>query len=261
VPQASEDVDIAAMMFSMITESAEWTVMTWNLQGSKSTDLDRVADVIDEAAPGVVLLQEVREPQANQLAERLAMTVTWDEKHHPFRPFRRSRAEGAATLTPYALEDPGHARVSDATSMRSYRRRIVQWAVVRRADGSALRTFNVHLSPHDFESERRAEANRIHDIASSFDDDHPIVVGGDFNDDATDEIIEILPGVEPIPSPPTNPSERPTDRLDHILVPVTATDIAVHVPDGGNAWAELSDHLPLTTRFTLVAVTARAAVT
>lgn len=240
------------MMCAMNTAGGPWTVVTWNLQGSQKTDLARVTDVVTAAEPDVVMLQEVRRPQAEQLAERLDMAMTWDEKHHPFRPFLRSRAEGAATLSPHALEDTGHARVSDVTSIRSYRRRIVQWAVVRRSGRSMCRVVNVHLSPHDFVDERRVEAQRIHDIALSFDDDHPLVVGGDFNDNGTDEIIEILPGVEPIPSPPTNPSDDPTDRLDHILVPASATNVSVWVPAGGPQWAELSDHLPLTTRFDLV---------
>lgn len=241
----------------MVTGRADWTVMTWNLQGAKSTDLVRVAAVITEASPDVVLLQEIREPQADQLAEKLGMTAAWAEKHHPFRPFHRTRAEGAATLTPHSFDDTGDARVSDAMSMRSYRRRIVQWAVIQRADGSACRTFNVHLSPHDFEEERRTEANRINDIALSFEDDEPIVVGGDFNDADTDEIVDILPGIEHVPSPPTNPSDDPTDRLDHILVPATASDVSVYVPAGGDEWAALSDHLPLTVHFTLTATGTR----
>ncbi|WP_158412404.1 endonuclease/exonuclease/phosphatase family protein [Ilumatobacter nonamiensis] len=235
----------------MSTGRAEWTVMTWNLQGAKRTDLDRVVKVIAGGSPDVVLLQEIREPQADQLAEELSMTAAWVEKHHPFRPFHRTRAEGAATLTPHTLDDAGHARISDAMSMRSYRRRIVQWALIERGDGSACRTFNVHLSPHDFEEERRIEANRVNDIALSFEDGYPIVVGGDFNDADTGEIVDILPGVEHVPSPPTNPSGDPTDRLDHVLVPSTAVDVSVFVPAGGAEWSELSDHLPLTVQFTL----------
>lgn len=247
------------MMWPVVAGVDEWTVTTWNLQGSKPTAIDRVAAIVCAAAADVVVVQEVRHSQARSLADRLDMVMTWGEKHHPFRPFLRDRAEGAAILTPHDLEDPGHARVSNAGSMRSYRRRIVQWAVIRRLDDSTCRIVNVHLSPHDFADERRTEARRIHDIAIGFGGDHPVVVGGDFNDDATDEIVDILPGIEPVRSPPTNPSGRPTARLDHVLVPESAGNVSVTVPEGGRDWAELSDHLPLTMRFTLARLDANAA--
>lgn len=226
-------------------------MLTWNIQGSKRTDLERVAEVILGAGPDVVVLQEVRRPQAEALAAALQMAVTWDEKHNPWRPFRSDRAEGASILTPHRLLDHDHRRISDAGSMRSYRRRIVQWAVIRRPDQSACRVFNAHLSPHDFADQRRREAGRIESIADGFDDDLPVVVGGDFNDAGTSEIVDILPGIEPVPPPPTNPSVHPTDRLDHVLVPPGTTDYSVFAPDGGAEWAELSDHLPLTARFSL----------
>lgn len=236
----------------MSSGDGEWSVLTWNVQGAKPTDVRRVAAIVADAAPDVVVLQEVRRSQSDALATALHMSSTWSEKHHPWRPFRSDRAEGAAILTPHSLTDVGHRQVSDVDSMRSYRRRIVQWAVVARPDESAVRVFNVHLSPHDLAEERRTEARRINDIAAEFGADHPLVVAGDFNDAGTTEIVDILPGVEPIPSPPTNPSERPTDRLDHVLVPPTATDVSVSAPDGGTEWAELSDHLPLTVRFSLI---------
>ena len=81
----------------METAGREWTVLTWNLQGTKRTDLDRVAAVIAAEQPDVVALQEVREPQAAALATRLDMTSVWNEKHNPWRPFFPRRAEGAAT--------------------------------------------------------------------------------------------------------------------------------------------------------------------
>ena len=225
--------------------------MTWNLQGSEDTDLDRVAKIVIEAATDVVVLQEVRRPQAEHLANELSMEFVWHAKHHPTRPFRRGRAEGAAILSSHTLLATGHAQVSDASSKRNFRRRIVQWAVVERADGSSCRFFNAHLSPHDLAAERRAEAVRIAGLVDGFGADHPVVVAGDFNDPGTSEIVDILPGIEVFAPPPTNPSEDPIARLDHVLVPPAARQVSVSAPAGGLAWAALSDHLPLTVRFTL----------
>ena len=235
----------------METVRLEWTVMTWNIQGTKRTDLDRVAEIIAAARPDVVALQEVRRPQAHALADVLDMRHVWDEKHHLLRPLFPGRAEGAAILTPHTLSDPGHERISDATSMRTYRRRIVQWAVVQRADSSAYRVFNTHLSPHDMADERLAEATRITALAAALGDSPPSVVAGDLNDAGAPEIIAALPGIEVLTPPPTNPSKHPTERIDHVLVPPDASDVSVSVPAGGPDWAALSDHLPMTVRFAL----------
>jgi endonuclease/exonuclease/phosphatase family metal-dependent hydrolase len=229
----------------------EWTVLTWNLQGSKQTDLDRVAAVIASEHPDVVALQEIRKPQAAGLAGRLDMSSVWNVKHHPWRPFFAGRAEGAAMLTPHVLSDAGHTQVSDARSKRNYRRRIVQWASIERADHTAHVVFNIHLSPHDMREERRAESIRIADLARSLGAGPPLLMVGDLNDTGSPEVIANLPGIEVLAPPPTNPSDRPTASIDHVLVPAQARDVSVSAPAGGAEWAELSDHLPLTVRFTL----------
>lgn len=233
------------------TVAHEWAVLTWNIQGAKPTDLARVAEVIAAESPDVVALQEARRPQAAELADRLAMSSVWNEKHHPWRPFFPRKAEGAALLSPHTLSDTNHAAVSDARSTRNYRHRIVQWGLVERADGSAYRVFNLHLSPHDMHEQRRKEAARISAIARSLTDSPPSIIAGDLNDQGSPEMITLLPGIEAIAPPPTNPSDAPTDCIDHVLVPPAASAVSVSVPAGNLVWAELSDHLPLTVRFTL----------
>ena len=229
----------------------EWTVLTWNIHGTKSTDVQRVAEVIEVAAPDVVALQEVRRPQADELAERLAMTAFWTEKHHPWRPLFPSWAEGAAVLTPHRLRESDSVRVSDVGRKRSYRRRIAQWTVVERADGAAYRVFNLHLSPHDLHEQRRREATYVSEIARTVGDAPPQIVAGDFNDQDDPGIIGLLPGIEAIAPPPTNPANAPDRSIDHVLVPSESRSVSASVPAGGVDWARLSDHLPLTLRFTL----------
>lgn len=229
----------------------EWAVMSWNIQGTKGTDLDRVAQVIAAQTPDVVVLQEARRPQAGLLATRLSMSHSWIEKHHPWRPFFPGRAEGAAILTPHRLLSPGHAQISDESSKRSYRRRIVQWATIERDDASRSRVYNAHLSPHDLVAERLAEAGRIAAIVVAHGDAAPVVVAGDFNDAGEPEIIATLPGIEMFPAPATNPAGAPSKALDHVLVPASATHGSISTSSGGPQWAELSDHLPVTVRFRL----------
>jgi len=235
----------------MRTIGREWTLLTWNIQGTKRTDPDRLAEVISAESPDVIVLQEIRKPQARKLAERLSMTHCWAEKHHPFRPFFPGWAEGAAILTPHTMTDADHAQISDASSKRSYRRRILQWATVTRDDASGYRCYNAHLSPHDMGAQRLAEARRIADIVTSHGDAPPAVIAGDLNDAGEPQIIATLPGIEVLSAPLTNPASAPTQALDHVLVPVDATDASVGAPSGGDDWAALSDHLPVTVRFTL----------
>lgn len=235
----------------MSAVSRTWTVVTWNLQGSKRTDLDRVAAAIRAEAPDVVVLQEIRRPQARTLGTSLGMQRWWAQKHNPYRPFLTGRAEGAAILTPHDLTDCDHAVISDATSKRSYRRRIVLWATVTRSDHSAYRVFDAHLSPHEMAAERLAEAGRVSTIAARLGDASPTIVAGDFNNHAEPDVIDALPGRELSPAPATNPSESPDQHLDHVMVPTGSTLIDMSVPIGDHGWAELSDHLPVTVRFGL----------
>lgn len=228
-----------------------WTVLTWNLQGSKSTDLERVARVIRADSPDVVALQEVRRPQARALARSLAMRHCWAPKHNPYRPLWSERAEGAAILTPHELTDADHMVISTVTSKRSYRRRIALWATVVRADDSAVRVFDAHLSPHAMSAERLAEAHHISAISARLGDTLPVIVAGDLNNHGEPAVIGALPGDELSPAPATNPSESPEQRLDHVLVPHGSTLIDTMVPRGDEGWAELSDHLPVTVRFEL----------
>lgn len=236
----------------MTSRRLEWTVVSWNVRGSRRTDLAAVARFLRVQAPDVVALQEVRRPQADSLAAMLDMAHTWAFKHNPFQPFLHRRAEGAAIMTPHGLSAVDHAVVSDATSTRSYRRRIAQWALVRRPDASAYRVLNVHLSPHDdAAAARQREAERIAAVARDLGDAPPTVVAGDLNDDGEPAVIATLPGVEHLAPPASNPAGRPTRHLDHVLLPADATGVSVSVPAGGASWAALSDHLPVTVRFSL----------
>ncbi len=221
--------------------------MTWNIQGAKSTDLDRVAAAIAEQAPDVVLLQEVRRGQADELAERLSMQHHWAEKHNPLLVIR-ALAEGAAILTPHRLTDTGSRVIRNAWRC-SYRRRIATWGLVERSDHTAYCVINVLLSPFDRAPERLEEAQLIAGGIAELGDAPPTVVGGDFNDANEPAVVEAFDAIDAHTGAPTNPADTPTQRLDHVLVPTDATVLDVTVPDGGAEWAALSDHLPVTARF------------
>jgi endonuclease/exonuclease/phosphatase family metal-dependent hydrolase len=231
--------------------AGHWTVLTWNVHGSARLDVAAVATAIRDRSPDVVVFQEIRERQAASLATTLQMRYSWSLKHAPFTKLMWWRAEGMAILTPHLLDAVGHTEISDDQPRRSWRRRVAQWGLVGRADRSMLMIYNLHLTPHDDADSRRAEAACVSALAAGIGDEPPVVVAGDFNDADDPSIIEILPGVEHVVPPMTNPSEAPTQVLDHVLLPASASNVSVTVPAGGAAWAAISDHLPVTVRFDL----------
>jgi len=228
-----------------------WTVLTWNVHGSERPDIAEIASAISAESPDVVTVQEIRKQQAASLATRLQMRYSWSLKHAPYTRLMWWRSEGLAILTPHLLDAVGHTEVSDDQPIRSWRRRIVQWGLVGRADRSMLMIYNLHLSPHDDAGARRAEATRVSELVADIGSDPFPVVAGDFNDAQDPSIIDMLPGVEHVVPSMTNPSEAPSQLLDHVLLPADATNVTVSVPSGARAWAAISDHLPVTVRFTL----------
>jgi endonuclease/exonuclease/phosphatase family metal-dependent hydrolase len=232
--------------------SDPWCVLSWNVHGSTEPDVDALANAIRTQAPDVVALQEIRSHQADRLARALGTRYTWALKHAPYTRLMRRRAEGMAILTPHLLDAPGHTEVSGGESMRSWRRRIAQWALVGRPDRSMVLIVNLHLSPHaEGVEHRRAEADRVTDIVDRIGGDLPAVVAGDFNDEGDPSVIARLPGIEHEVPAPTNPADAPHQVLDHVLLPPDASDVAVDVPGGSPEWAAISDHLPVTVRFRL----------
>ncbi len=84
---------------------------------------------------------------------------------------------------------------------------------------SMLMIYNLHLSPHEIADSRRSEAARVNEIVAAIGDDPPPIVAGDFND-AGRPVDHRRPPRRSSTSLPsnTNPSEAPTQALDHVLL-------------------------------------------
>ncbi|MGD9996234.1 MAG: endonuclease/exonuclease/phosphatase family protein [Ilumatobacteraceae bacterium] len=222
-----------------------WRVMTWNIRGSARPDPDRIAEVIAGQQPDVVALQEVRRGQARALAAALGWRHVWTRKHYPYTPLAWWTAEGLAILSPHPLESTTSRSLTPGTSTWTYRHRVVLIATVRRGEES-LRVHDTHLAAHHQPDARIDQAGRIASIIG--DESVPVIVAGDLNADGEVEVIRPFHavGLRDAGSGPTHPSTSPRRRFDYVLVPARATVVDAHVPDGGDAWRELSDHLPLT---------------
>lgn len=224
---------------------------TWNVHGSARPPIDRLAAAIADQAPDVVAVQEVRASQARALATALRMESGWTRKHYPYSRILYRKAEGMAILTPHGLGSTGSAKLSLGVPSSSFRRRVVQWADVARDDGARLRVYNAHLASGEDVYERRAQAARLARVIADHGDDLPFVIAGDLNDDTDVEVIAALPGVEHLAPSASNPSDVPSQTLDHVLLPGGAIEVGTSIPAGGEDWADLSDHLPLTVHFAL----------
>jgi endonuclease/exonuclease/phosphatase family metal-dependent hydrolase len=223
--------------------------MTWNVRGAARPDVGRLAEVVDGQRPDVVVVQEIRRSQARSLASLLGWQHRWTRKHYPYSSLAWWLAEGLAIASPHALTHPARRSLTPGVSTWTYRHRVVLAATVRRHDTS-LRVYDAHLAAHRNPDDRIAQAERV---ATMIDDERPpaAVVAGDLN--APGEIEVIRPfhrvGLRDPGGGPTHPSMAPRRRLDYVLVPEHARVIEQHSPDGGDAWRELSDHVPVVVEF------------
>lgn len=227
-----------------------WRILTWNLRGSASPDLEVVADVIRSYSPDAVAVQEIRRWQASSLAGRLGWQHAWARKHHPFTPLAPWLTEGLAIMSPHPLADVVHRSIAPGMSTWSYRHRIVLAATVRRGTDS-IRLYDTHLASGGAAADERiAQARRV---AALVNGERPrtAVVAGDLNDADELEVIRELhaAGLRDPGGGPTNPSIAPRQRLDHVLVPDQARVTELDQPDGGDWWWALSDHVPVLVAF------------
>ena len=234
--------------------SATWVVTTWNLLGSEQPDIAAVAAHLRSFDADVVGLQEVRRAQARRLGRLLGWRVAWRRKHYPYSPAMWWRAEGLAMLTPHSLDRVERHTLSVGHPVWRWRHRIMVSGVITRPGGDELAVHDVHLSSDSID-ERIDQARR----AVSFAQYGPSsgvtsrVLVGDLNAAEEPEVIDTMAGlgVRDPGGPMTVKADRPIKRVDYVLVPVAANGVEVHTPEGGADWRALSDHLPVTTRFTI----------
>lgn len=231
------------------------TVTTWNLNGVRGLDVDRVAAHVRATGSDVLALQEVQRSQARTLAARLeARSLHWSFKHWPLTGGPEGMALVGVTCP---VEDVQTSAITARWRLASWRRRIVQVARVRSAP--QLRLVNVHLTPHaEGAANRERELERI---LSAPGIDRRSIIAGDFNAEPGTVPVEQmrLHGYTTGEKGPTKwrgvPSDRPPEReIDYVWASEGLTVDHVTVPrhgdDGFATFPTLSDHLPVTARVT-----------
>jgi endonuclease/exonuclease/phosphatase family metal-dependent hydrolase len=145
-----------------------------------------------------------------------------------------------------------HRSISPGASTWTYRHRIVLAATIRRGEHDDLRVYDTHLASDRDADERIVQARRVADLVAA-EGAPRRVVAGDLNDEGEPEVVRELHRValRDVDGGPTNPAIAPRQRLDHVVVPDGAVVLDRHEPEGGDHWAELSDHLPVLVAFRL----------
>ena len=182
------------------------------------------------------------------LARRLGWRVVWTRKHYPYSPLVWWRAEGLAILTPREVGELMSKSISPGVSTWIFKHRVAMAATVTRTD-DILRAW----STRTLRLTTRTNASFRRDVVALIGDRRPAVVAGDFNSPDEVEVIREF-GVADLADPGgdfTNPSIAPNQRLDYVLTPAAATVTARLTPEGGEQWAQLSDHLPVLVEFTV----------
>jgi endonuclease/exonuclease/phosphatase family metal-dependent hydrolase len=224
-------------------------VMTWNVRGVGRPDLAALARVVADVDPDVLALQEVRRSQAAALVDLLGFAEwRWLLKHRQVWPLGDRWAEGIAVLSRFPVREDRASVLTPHTSLRTFRRRVLQEVVVATAAGP-VRIANTHLASDSDEARAEQAVRLVEALAQPLEetDVARTVLLGDLNTDDDDAVLGVLArgGLTDGPSGPTNPAGSVSQRLDHVLA---GTDLELGdlvVPEDGPKWATLSDHLPV----------------
>jgi endonuclease/exonuclease/phosphatase family metal-dependent hydrolase len=198
-------------------------VLTYNIHHGEGTDgrfdLDRVAELIRNAQPDLIALQEVdrgtvRSGGVDQLAQLERLTGL----HGAFGKTMdfQDGSYGVAVLSRARIEDVESHPLPGAPDREP---RTALSVTVHVAEGLPVRFISTHLDQgRDIES-RSSQARFL--AAQLADDDQPAILAGDFNSTADNEVMQLLgpawTGMFNAPEP-IGPQGVPRRRVDHVLV-------------------------------------------
>ncbi|WP_313407493.1 endonuclease/exonuclease/phosphatase family protein [Aeromicrobium sp.] len=211
--------------------------MGYGMDGTFRPDL--VAETLRDQ--DVALLSEVdRAWHLNGGQDQLAILERLLERSAVFAP-AADPVWGDAVLTALPVLEsvgnplPSHGAVTGAQAL----------SVLVDVDGTPTWFVSTHLQPNDGDEGVEAQTeDLVKVLRARLADGHPLVLGGDLNTQPGSEAFRqltelgLVDGLEG--AGPTSPADRPTARIDHLLV---TPDLDPVSPDVGTSRA--SDHLPV----------------
>jgi endonuclease/exonuclease/phosphatase family metal-dependent hydrolase len=251
---AARLVVVADDFHARAAEPTSLRVLCYNIHYGQGTDgrydLQRLANVINEAKPDLVALQEVdvgvkrsgRVHQARRLAELTAMAVRFGPTQH-----YEGGLFGNAVLTRLPILDVAIHPLpyTESTPERVTYPRGVIAVTVRGPDGNPLRFVSTHFQ-HNVPEDRAAEAKAINELFGQ-QEELPTILAGDMNavpdSEPIRELRKIWTNATDQPPSPTAPSTKPTSRIDYIFyrpAPVFRVSQAAVIAE-----SVASDHCPV----------------
>ncbi|MDY0170370.1 MAG: endonuclease/exonuclease/phosphatase family protein [Thermoguttaceae bacterium] len=188
-------------------------------------DIPRLAEVINQAKPDLVALQEVdvgvrrsgRVHQAQELGRLTGMAVRFGPTQH-----YEGGLFGNAVLTRLPILDVAIHPLPYTEStpeLVTYPRGAIA-VVVRGPGGQPIRFVSTHFQ-HNVPEDRVAEAKAINELFADPDDPMPTILAGDINAPPDSEPVEVLlqrwTNAIDDAAAPTVPSDKPRSRIDYIF--------------------------------------------
>ena len=225
-------------MTAQATGRIDVRVVTYNVRGFRD-GMGRVAAVVGELAPDVLLLQETGSRRA---LRRFASDLHFAVARDPRSPLRRRAKDAVLVALPWRLA--GDRQVRFSRSARWYPRGALVAEI--RHGAAAMHAMSVHLGLGG--DERGVQAREVCALVEALGG--PVVVGGDLNATpdrrAPARIASVLRDAWSEAGEgegPTFPALAPTSRIDYVFVGGPVQIRAVSVGTGGATAA--SDHLPV----------------
>jgi len=224
-------------------------VVTYNVHKCRGMDgrtsVARIGEVLREAMPDVVALQEVMQDQAEALSAELAMPfVIGENRRH------RGQGYGNAVLSRLPIRE---WRNYDLSVAGREERGCLRADLALNGNGTSLHLFNVHLGTSY--GERRHQGRQLlgPELLTDVALEHPRIVLGDFNEWTLGLATQLLRGHMKSAEfrARSYPGLLPLLHLDHIYYDETLRLDKFTLHRTGRALVA-SDHLPLIGDFELV---------
>ena len=272
-----DDIETASFSDGRLPrDSKELRIVSWNI--ARGAQLKEVIEFLHSADADIICLQETdrnarrtgRRNIAEEIARALCVNYVFGAEFDELSEGTRDSPahHGQVTLSRFPLETPRILRFRAQSAFWRPRWWIPNVATFQRRDGGrlalvskvrmgdrSLSVYNLHLESRSDHVRRLQLGEMFEDARQNFDD-HPVVVGGDFNLDLTRSSAASLVSAAFFVNPfdslhiPTTPANHPgrDAAIDWVLFRGRVRPIAARVHDSVGG----SDHYPLSVTLRLL---------
>lgn len=238
------------------TEGSLLTFMTYNIhianppsEPAGVVDVAAIGKVINEVKPDFVALQEVdrfTDRSGKDLDQAAAIAELTGMHYKFFKAINRSNGEyGIAILTKYPIEE--HQQVILPVVPGSGAEiRTAGWVRVKLKNGEDFVFASTHLD-HLSDENRELQSRELLKGLKSYQK-HPIVLGGDFNMNQSNDVWNTLKAVFHVPCsncPSTHSATNPRTAIDFLVLNNTAKNVFQVKSYETFPETYASDHLPV----------------